>query len=304
MSDAETIQLITGEDEAGLPLDRLLLRHGPDMTRNKIRAMLAHGRLRLNGSRPGGPAVRLAAGDRVEILPANLEGPSLIFEDAAFIVYHKPAGVDAADALRTVVFTHSRYHRRMSSRIVLPLDRRISGVCVAAAQPRVLRHLTAAFSGGGAQVQYQALVEPAPDAHCRTLPGGWSFHIEKRFQAAALLHLTGPASLQARPLPALRGGRLRPLAVAGTAGASLAVHLHRASFPHPRTRRMMTFRSTLPRSCRELVEQMVPVATLSADLPAEPPHSRVAANADQEGPEPALRSPGVPRRGRRHTGPR
>ena len=41
MSEDGKIQLVADASEAGLPMDRLLLRHQPDMTRNKIRAMLA-----------------------------------------------------------------------------------------------------------------------------------------------------------------------------------------------------------------------------------------------------------------------
>lgn len=297
MTGQTNTQLVTTEAEAGLPLDRLLLRHLPDMNRNKIRAMLAHGRLRLNGSQPTSPAVILSAGDTVELLHSDPDSPSLIFEDAGFLMVYKPAGMEAAQALRTVACLHSRFHRRFNPRLVEALEKQISGAAVATADPRIFRRLQAAFSSGGAIRRYQALVAPAPDLAAGPLPGapGWFCKRERRFQNAAFILLSAPARRGAHPLHALAAARLKPLRLAGSGLLKLAVHSSGLSFCHPHNGRRQHYNLPLPRGFREAMDALRPLATLPADVPAEPPHT--AARKEVVGRvEPALRSPKVPRR--------
>jgi len=297
MNGETSTQLVTAESEAGLPLDRLLLRHLPDMNRNKIRTMLAHGRLRLNGSCPDGPAVILSAGDTVELLHSDPDAPSLIFEDAGFLMVYKPAGMEAGEALRTVACLHSRFHRRFNPRLVESLERQISGAAVATADPRIFRRLHAAFSSGGAVRRYQALVSPAPDLAAGPLPGapGWFCKQERRFQDTAFILLHAPAQRGTRPLHALAAAGLKPLRIAGEGFRKLAVHSSGLSFCHPHNGRRLHYNLPLPRGFRALMDELTPLTTLPADVPAEPPRAPPREQADART-EPALRSPNVPRR--------
>jgi 23S rRNA-/tRNA-specific pseudouridylate synthase len=297
MTGQTNTQLVTTEGEAGLPLDRLLLRHLPDMNRNKIRAMLAHGRLRLNGSHPAGPAVILSAGDTVDLLHSDPDSPSLIFEDAGFLMVYKPAGVEAAQALRTVACLHSRFHRRFNPRLVETLEQQISGAAVATADPRIFRQLAAAFSGGRAVRRYQALVSPAPALAAGPLPGapGWFCKQERRYQDTAFILLSAPPRRGSRPLIALAAARLKPLRLVGSGHLKLAVHSSSLSFCHPRNGRRLHYDLPLPRGFRLAMDALEPLATLPADVPAEAPHPPARKGAAGSA-EPALRSPNVPRR--------
>jgi len=297
METDDTIRLETTPEEEGLPLDRLLLRRIPDMTRNKIRAMLAHGRLRLNQVAPPGPAVPLTSGDQVEILPVDRDAPSLMFEDPGFMVFYKPAGMDAERALRMVSASHSRFHRRPLHRLVEMPDERISGVALCTAQPGVFRMLTAAFSGGGARHVYQALVEPPPETASGPLAGapGWSFKVERRFQGCALVLFTPPPTRGARPLTALAKAHLRPMRLSRSGSLRLAVHAREFTFRHPKTGRRMSYHPGLSPAFKALLEKQAPLPTLAADVPAIPPQPGSPEDI-HEGPEPALRSPSVKRR--------
>ena len=297
MTGQTNTQLETAESEAGLPLDRLLLRHLPDMNRNKIRAMLAHGRLLLNGAYPTGPSVILAAGDKVELLHSDPDSPSLIFEDAGFLMVYKPAGMEAAQALRTVACLHSRFHRSFNPRLVETLEKQISGAAVATADPRIFRMLQTAFSGGGAVRRYQALVSPAPGLAAGPLPGAndWFCKLERRFQDTAFIMLQAPARRGTRPLHALAAARLKPLHLPGPGPLKLAVHSSGLSFCHPRNGRRLHYNLPLPRGFRTAMDALEPLATLPADVPAEAPHPPARRDAAGSA-EPALRSPNVPRR--------
>jgi 23S rRNA-/tRNA-specific pseudouridylate synthase len=300
METEDIIRLETAPEEDGLPLDRLLLRRLPDMTRNKIRALLAHGRLRLNQEAPTGPAVPLKSGDQVEILSVDRDAPSLMFEDPGFMVFYKPAGMDAERALRVVGVTHSRFHRRPLHRLVEMPDERISGVALCTAQPRVFRMLTAAFSGGGAMHVYQALVEPPPETASGPLAGapGWSFKVERRFQGCSLVLLMPPPTRGTRPLTALAKAHLRPMRLSRSGSLRLAVHVRELTFRHPRTGRRLSYHPGLSPAFKALLEKQIPMPTLAADLPAIPPQPSLPEEINT-GPEPALRSPRVKRRPRR-----
>jgi 23S rRNA-/tRNA-specific pseudouridylate synthase len=303
MDSQDSTRLEAAPEEEGLPLDRLLLRRLPDMTRNKIRAMLAQGRLRLNSAAPKGPAVPLKEGDQVEILPVDRDAPSLMFEDPGFLVFYKPAGLDAERALRIVAGAHSRFHRQPHHRLVDVPDERISGVALCTAQPRVFRLLAALFSGGGAGYLYQALVEPPPETASGPLPdaAGWTFQVERRYQGCSLILLTPPPTRGARPLAALAAAHLRPLRLSRSGPLRLAVHASHLTFRHPRTGRKLSYRPSLPIAFRALLETKVPVPALAADVPAVPPQPSLPPTP-QTGPEPALRSPSIkrpPRRPRR-----
>jgi 23S rRNA-/tRNA-specific pseudouridylate synthase len=300
MDTDHTIRLETAPEEAGLPLDRLLLRRLPDMTRNKIRALLGNGRLRLNDTAPTGPAVPLQSGDRIEIQAVDRDAPSLMFEDPGFLILYKPAGVDSERALRIVAGTHSRFHRGPNHRLVEMPDERISGVALCTNEPRVFRMLTAAFSGGGALHRYQALVEPPPAAGEGPLTGasGWSYKVERRFQDCALIQLFPPPTRGARPLTALAKAHLRPIRLSRGGPLRLAVHASELTFRHPRTGRRLTYRPGLSPAFRALLDAQVSIPALAADLPAVPPQPP-RTDEVPSGPEPALRSPAQKRRPKR-----
>jgi 23S rRNA-/tRNA-specific pseudouridylate synthase len=297
--------LTVGPEEAGLPVDRFVIRHLPAMTRAKLRLAFESGRLLVNGTPPTRPGVELQAGDRVEVLHAgggDAEEPFLLHEDPAFLVFFKPAGKPLTRHLLAGVGGHGRYHRRFPARVVLGVDDRLSGVVVAAFHPGAVRQLSRQFSGGGAQHRFTALVAGSVPRPAGRLAGGpeWRYKVTKRYRESTLLSLVPPPARRVDVVRALAAAGLHPARLPGGGPPRLAIHTGGVSFAHPRTGRTLFFDPPLPGSLRRLLDSLESAPTLAADLPATPPHGPADQRQPPEGPEPALRSPRqVPRRGER-----
>jgi 23S rRNA pseudouridine1911/1915/1917 synthase len=87
--------------QAGERLDAWLVRALPDLSRTHVQRLIVEGLVRVNG-RPAKSALRLAAGDRVEVdvpspAPVHLSAQpiplTVVYEDADLIVIDKPAGL-------------------------------------------------------------------------------------------------------------------------------------------------------------------------------------------------------------------
>jgi len=288
--------LTVGPEEAGLPLDRFLIRHLPEMTRAKIRLAFEGRRLLVNGNPPERPGAGLQAGDHVELTHVDAddsETPHLLFEDPAFLVAFKPAGMPASRHPLAAARGRGVPRQRSPARVVLSVDDRVSGVMVAATHPQAARLLSQQFSGGGAHRRFTALVGGGLHRPAGPLEGaaGWTYKLLRRYREAVLLQLTPPPARQADVVKALAAAHLEIKRLPGPGPLRLAIHAAGVSFTHPRTGRRLSFDVPPPSGMRRLLDSLEPVPTLAADVPATPPHGPPDQAERPDGPEPALRSP-------------
>ncbi len=177
-----------GEDAAGQRLDRWLsLRLGPDLSRNRVKAMIKAGNVRLNG-KCAEPKRKLAAGDGVrwrapeaeasEIRPQEIPLEAL-FEDEHLIVVNKPAGLvvhpgagNADGTLVNALLRHCGDTLRGIGGVKRPgivhrLDKETSGVMVVAKNDMAHKALSEAFAGhgrpGDMERIYRAIVWGSPN---------------------------------------------------------------------------------------------------------------------------------------------
>ncbi len=178
-------QILTAEitaDEAGDRLDRVLTAHFPDLSRARLQALIAEGRLRLGDTviddgkhkaRPGLYALSVPA--PVEATPVPQDIPlDVLFEDEHLIVVNKPAGMAAHPApgtrdgtlVNALLFhcgdTLSGIGGVLRPGIVHRLDKDTSGILVAAKTDLAHRGLSALFAKHDIDREYRAVVRGAP----------------------------------------------------------------------------------------------------------------------------------------------
>lgn len=181
----EGVELQVRGEEAGERLDAWLVSRFPELSRARVKTLIAEGSVRVNGRRaPKGTA--LQTGDRVTLdapprptdfhaAPDEGVGLKIRFESDRFVVVEKPAGI-ASHPLRegeigTVAnFLVARYpemrdvgYRKREPGIVHRLDTNTSGLMLAARTCEVFDALRAALVAGEIEKHYLA--------RCRGLVG-------------------------------------------------------------------------------------------------------------------------------------
>ncbi len=292
---ARASSLVVGAGESGLPMDRLLLRHLPGMTRAKVRLLLEADRLRVNGKPPARPGVPVQTGDRIAIasLPASEpDDLAVLFQDPAFRVLLKPSGLPLPQRIALAGReAGARQRPGRPWRVLLPLDRRLSGVTLAAGHLRASRQLASQLESGRAGRRFLALVQGSAGRASGPLgASGWSYKRLRRFRDADLLRLVPPPDAGADPLRALATAGLAPLPLDGGPGR-LAVHACGLFFLHPRSGRALHFDPPPPAPFQARMVALDPVPTLAADLPPAPPHGPASEPDLSGGAQRALRSP-------------
>jgi 23S rRNA pseudouridine1911/1915/1917 synthase len=179
---ARRLDLLVGEDEAGLRVDQALAALA-GVTRAQARRWIDEGRARLAG-RTVRPAQRVAAGERIEAEPPEPVLPelrpeaialSVLYEDADLVVVDKPAGlvVHPAPGHPGGTLVNALLHRCgdlagiggvLRPGIVHRLDRGTSGVMVAAKSDPAHVSLAAQFHDHSVERVYLAIVRGAPAA--------------------------------------------------------------------------------------------------------------------------------------------
>jgi 23S rRNA pseudouridine1911/1915/1917 synthase len=179
---ARRLDLLVGEDEAGLRVDQALAALA-GVTRAQARRWIDEGRARLAG-RTVRPAQRVVAGERIEAEPpepvlAELRPEaialSVLYEDADLVVVDKPAGlvVHPAPGHPGGTLVNALLHRCgdlagiggvLRPGIVHRLDRGTSGVMVAAKSDPAHVSLAGQFHDHSVERVYLAIVRGAPAA--------------------------------------------------------------------------------------------------------------------------------------------
>ncbi|MFQ5766411.1 MAG: hypothetical protein ACE5ID_00275 [Acidobacteriota bacterium] len=259
------------------------------MNRSKIRSLFEARRLLLNGRPPTTLAVLVQVGDRVEIRamePHQAGRMEVLRDDPLIVAAFKPAGLASPHRLLSVRSHRSRHPLRPPARLILNVEREISGVLLATWHPGAYRQLCDQFSRSTATRQYLALVEGSLPHDRGLLPGaaGWTYRYIRRFQRHALLRIIPPRPLQARPLQALKNAGLTPVSLQGRGPGRLAVHGAGVCLMHPRNGRTLLFDPPPTLAFRQCMARLPPLRPVAAPSSKERP-------APHKGPELALRSP-------------
>lgn len=169
-------------DEAGERLDRALVPHLPDLSRARLQALIAEGRLSFAGETVADGKHKARAGTYTLLVPVPVEATPrpqdiplhVLYEDAHLIVVNKPAGMAAhpgpgtpdGTLVNALLFhcgdTLSGIGGVLRPGIVHRLDKDTSGVLVAAKTDAAHRGLSELFSRHDIDRQYRAVVRGAP----------------------------------------------------------------------------------------------------------------------------------------------
>ena len=177
--------------EAGGRLDKALAAALPELSRARIQALIAEGRLSRGGAPVTDGSAKAAAGDyRLEIPPPVAAEPraediplAVLFEDRHLIVIDKPAGMamHPAPGSETSTLVNALLHRCGDSLsgiggvarpgIVHRIDKDTSGVVVVAKSDAAHQGLSALFAAHDIERVYVALTRGAPSPIKGTIEG-------------------------------------------------------------------------------------------------------------------------------------
>jgi 23S rRNA pseudouridine1911/1915/1917 synthase len=191
LSAGDILTLVIAPEAAGERLDRTLAGHAPDLSRARIQALIAEGRVRLDGVVLTSASTKAAPGEyEIEVPPPLPAEPapqaiplSVLFEDAQLIVVDKPAGmaVHPGPGVPDGTLVNALLHHCGDSLagvggvarpgIVHRLDKDTSGVMVAAKTDAAHGGLSALFARHDIERLYIALARGAPAQAKATLTG-------------------------------------------------------------------------------------------------------------------------------------
>jgi 23S rRNA pseudouridine1911/1915/1917 synthase len=170
IDDTEPFSLTFAPEEAGTRLDKALAERIPDLSRERLKgliaegALLVDGRIELNGARKirGGEAITLTLPDLTPATPVPEAIPlDILFEDEALVVVNKAAGmvVHPSNGHERGTLVNALLHHCGASLsgingvlrpgIVHRLDKDTSGVMVVAKGDKAHKHLAAQFADHG-----------------------------------------------------------------------------------------------------------------------------------------------------------
>ena len=166
-----TRKVLTADEDAGGRLDAWLAASlARDFSRNRLKALIEHGAVTVNGAATDEPKRKVVPGDRIEIVLPEPEDPEpkgedipldVLYEDGDLIVIAKPAGlvVHPGAGNWTGTLVNALIHHCGESLsgiggvrrpgIVHRLDKETSGVMVVAKNDAAHRHLSDQFADHG-----------------------------------------------------------------------------------------------------------------------------------------------------------
>lgn len=182
VSGDSTRQALIGEAHAGMRLDKALADLFPDLSRERLKALILDKSVTING-RPAAPSMKVAPDMAVALrIPAALPAEAvaqdiplaIVYEDADLVVIDKPAGLVVHPAagnfdgtLVNALLHHC--HGQLSGiggvarpGIVHRIDKDTSGLLVAAKNDRTHEGLAQQFKAHSIDRLYAAIVYGAP----------------------------------------------------------------------------------------------------------------------------------------------
>lgn len=254
MTDGTTYTVKVGEDKAGRRLDRVLAEALPALSRSRIKALMALGRVRDGqGASIGNAARKTVAG---EVFSVNEPAPApatpvaqdieldVVFEDDHLIVIDKPAGLvvhpaagHADGTLVNALLHHCRGGLSGIGGVTRPgivhrLDKDTSGLLVVAKDDITHRGLAEQFAAHTIERAYKALVCGVPRDRSGTIEGNIGRSPGNRKKMAVVRRGGKPAITHYRrervfgSLAALVECRLET-------GRTHQIRVHMASIGHP-----------------------------------------------------------------------
>src|SRR5882672_2460398 len=182
-ADGEKREFRAGDSHKGWRLDHFLAVSLKELSRSRLQALIAQGRVTLAGETIGDPNKRVKPGDSIAIsipppAPAEPEAQhiplTIVHEDSDLIVIDKPAGlvVHPAAGNRDGTLVNALLAHCGSSLagiggvarpgIVHRLDKDTSGLLVAAKNERAMRSLAKQFAAHAVERAYNAVVWGSP----------------------------------------------------------------------------------------------------------------------------------------------
>jgi 23S rRNA pseudouridine1911/1915/1917 synthase len=183
--DGETREFHASDTHKGWRLDHFLAVSLKELSRSRLQALIAQGRVTLAGETIGDPNKRVKPGDNVTILippPAPAEPQpqhiplTIVHEDSDLIVIDKPAGLVVHPAagnrdgtLVNALLAHCGISLSGIGGVARPgivhrLDKDTSGLLVVAKNERAMRSLAKQFAAHAVERAYNAIVWSAPRA--------------------------------------------------------------------------------------------------------------------------------------------
>ena len=272
----------------GWRLDKYLHAILPTISRSLLRRWLDQGCASIDG-RVATAREKVVAGQRVELRqplppPASdaprLPAPTILREDARFIVYDKPAGMLAHQAGRTLSGTlinhlQARLEEQgrdpQDARLVNRIDRDTSGIVLASLDLPAHLVLSAALEAHALRKEYRAICHGVPEP----TSGSWTDPIAEAGEESIAMRIAPdgkPSHTDYEVIAAAPGGRYALLRVLLRTGRQHQIRIHAAHNGHP-----LVGDWVYGRPCAELPGQALHAAVLEFPHPASGETVRVEA---------------------------
>lgn len=249
----ETFQFLVSESETGMRLDRFLADKLKDhgLSREKIKTLLRHGKVTVNGRAADSPKKNIFSGDSLTVLleaqPPALPEPEtgtldILYQDAELVVLNKAAGIAVHPApgrhtgtLAQILLSHFpelAAQKNIRPGIAHRLDMDTSGLILVALTERSLKALSAGFANREIHKEYLALVKGVPERAEETIDAPIGRHPTVKTKMAIVPG--GKAAMSVRKtLYADPEGRFSLQAVRIFSGRPHQVRVHMRHIGHP-----------------------------------------------------------------------
>ncbi len=252
MSEALHTWTVAGS-QAGARLDRWLAEALPSQSRSRLQALIAEGRVTVDGRTVSEPSRKVKDGEHItlavpEATPARPQAEAIplvvVYEDADLIVVDKPAGmvVHPAPGSSSATLVNALLHHCGASLsgiggekrpgIVHRLDKDTSGLIVAAKTDAAHRALAAQFAGHTITRAYKALCWGVPSPAQGSV-GGRIGRSPRDRKKMAVLTRGGREALTNYRVEQVFGRTAALLECRLATGRTHQIRVHLASIGHP-----------------------------------------------------------------------